>query len=200
MTASTSTPTRGSARACSSTAASAGAASVSISATSRTTSPSRRSAWAALSINTPHTDAVLRRAPAVPAERQGPAHVSVPVGHRRLDQLPEPAGCAGRRQLPADEYHPGPDARPHVLERRADGQHRRSRACCISIASIRPTCGSRRSIRYRATTIRPTVSVYNLFNANPTNTNAAFQTTYGDLVACADGHHDAALRGLRPAD
>jgi len=23
------------------------------------------------------------------------------------------------------------------------------------------------------------VSVYNLFNANPTNTNAAFQTTYG---------------------
>ena len=36
-----------------------------------------------------------------------------------------------------------------------------------------------KNIRYRATTIRPTVSVYNLFNANPTNTNAAFQTTYG---------------------
>jgi hypothetical protein len=36
-----------------------------------------------------------------------------------------------------------------------------------------------KSIRYRATTIRPTVSIYNLFNANPTNTNAAFQTTYG---------------------
>ena len=36
-----------------------------------------------------------------------------------------------------------------------------------------------KSIRYRATVIRPTLSVYNLFNANPTNTNAAFQTTYG---------------------
>jgi len=36
-----------------------------------------------------------------------------------------------------------------------------------------------KTIRYRATTIRPTVSVYNLFNANPTNTNAAFQSTYG---------------------
>ena len=36
-----------------------------------------------------------------------------------------------------------------------------------------------KAIRFRATTIRPTVSVYNLFNANPTNTNAAFQTTYG---------------------
>ena len=36
-----------------------------------------------------------------------------------------------------------------------------------------------KSIRYRATTIRPTVSVYNLFNANPTNTNNAYQQTYG---------------------
>jgi hypothetical protein len=35
-----------------------------------------------------------------------------------------------------------------------------------------------KAIRYRATTIRPTVSVFNLFNANPTNTNAAFVTTY----------------------
>jgi hypothetical protein len=29
------------------------------------------------------------------------------------------------------------------------------------------------------TSIRPTVSVFNLFNANPTNTNAAYVTTYG---------------------
>ena len=36
-----------------------------------------------------------------------------------------------------------------------------------------------KTIRYRATTIRPTVSVFNLFNANPTNTNAAYVTTYG---------------------
>src|SRR5205814_10026020 len=36
-----------------------------------------------------------------------------------------------------------------------------------------------KTFRYRATTIRPTVSVYNLFNANPTNTNNAFVTTYG---------------------
>ena len=36
-----------------------------------------------------------------------------------------------------------------------------------------------KTIRYRATTIRPTVSIYNLFNANPTNTNAAYQATYG---------------------
>ena len=36
-----------------------------------------------------------------------------------------------------------------------------------------------KTIKYRATTIRPTFSVYNLFNANPTNTNAAYQTTYG---------------------
>ena len=36
-----------------------------------------------------------------------------------------------------------------------------------------------KSVKYRATTIRPTVSVFNLFNANPTNTNAAYQTTYG---------------------
>jgi len=35
-----------------------------------------------------------------------------------------------------------------------------------------------KSIKYRDTTIRPTVSVFNLFNANPTNTNAAFTTTY----------------------
>jgi Carboxypeptidase regulatory-like domain/TonB-dependent Receptor Plug Domain len=35
-----------------------------------------------------------------------------------------------------------------------------------------------KTIRYRATTIRPTVSVFNLFNANPTNTNAAYTTTY----------------------
>ena len=31
------------------------------------------------------------------------------------------------------------------------------------------------------TTIRPTINVYNLFNANPTNTNAAFTTTYSGL-------------------
>jgi hypothetical protein len=36
-----------------------------------------------------------------------------------------------------------------------------------------------KTLRYRATTIRPTMNVYNLFNANPTNTNAAYQTTYG---------------------
>jgi len=36
-----------------------------------------------------------------------------------------------------------------------------------------------KTIRYRATTIRPTLSVYNLFNANPTNTNNAYQATYG---------------------
>jgi hypothetical protein len=36
-----------------------------------------------------------------------------------------------------------------------------------------------KTFKYRATTIRPTFSVYNLFNANPTNTNAAFVTTYG---------------------
>ena len=36
-----------------------------------------------------------------------------------------------------------------------------------------------KSIKFRATTIRPTVSVYNLFNANPTNTNNAYQQTYG---------------------
>ena len=30
-----------------------------------------------------------------------------------------------------------------------------------------------------ATTIRPTISVYNLFNANPTNTNNAYTTAYG---------------------
>jgi hypothetical protein len=29
------------------------------------------------------------------------------------------------------------------------------------------------------TTIRPNLSIYNLFNANPTNTNAAYNTTYG---------------------
>jgi hypothetical protein len=36
-----------------------------------------------------------------------------------------------------------------------------------------------KSFRYRATTFRPTMNVYNLFNANPTNTNAAYQQTYG---------------------
>ena len=36
-----------------------------------------------------------------------------------------------------------------------------------------------KNFKYRATTIRPTVSVFNLFNANPTNTNNAYQTTYG---------------------
>jgi hypothetical protein len=36
-----------------------------------------------------------------------------------------------------------------------------------------------KSIRYRATTIRPTVSAYNLFNSNKTNTFNGFQQTYG---------------------
>jgi hypothetical protein len=36
-----------------------------------------------------------------------------------------------------------------------------------------------KTIRFRATTIRPTVNVFNLFNANPTNTNNAYQATYG---------------------
>ena len=36
-----------------------------------------------------------------------------------------------------------------------------------------------KTFRYRATTIRPTVNVFNLFNANPTNTFASFTTTYG---------------------
>ncbi len=36
-----------------------------------------------------------------------------------------------------------------------------------------------KNFRYRATTIRPTVSVYNLFNANPTNTNNAYTARYG---------------------
>jgi len=36
-----------------------------------------------------------------------------------------------------------------------------------------------KSIKYRETTIRPTVSIFNLFNANPTNTNAAYTNTYG---------------------
>ncbi|HET9831538.1 MAG TPA: TonB-dependent receptor, partial [Vicinamibacterales bacterium] len=35
-----------------------------------------------------------------------------------------------------------------------------------------------KTFRYRATTIRPTVSVYNLFNSNATNTNNAYTTTY----------------------
>jgi len=42
-----------------------------------------------------------------------------------------------------------------------------------------------KNIRYRATTIRPTVSVYNLFNANPTNTNNAFTTTYTNAATNA---------------
>ena len=36
-----------------------------------------------------------------------------------------------------------------------------------------------KSIKSGRTVIRPTVSVYNLFNANPTNTNNAYQSTYG---------------------
>jgi hypothetical protein len=36
-----------------------------------------------------------------------------------------------------------------------------------------------KNFRYRATTIRPTISAYNLFNANPTNTNNAYTQTYG---------------------
>jgi len=36
-----------------------------------------------------------------------------------------------------------------------------------------------KNIKYRATTIRPTVSVFNLFNANPTNTNNAYTARYG---------------------
>jgi len=36
-----------------------------------------------------------------------------------------------------------------------------------------------KAIKYRATVIRPTMSVYNLWNANPTNTNNAYIQTYG---------------------
>jgi hypothetical protein len=42
-----------------------------------------------------------------------------------------------------------------------------------------------KTFRYRATTLRPTVSVYNLFNANPTNTNNAFTTTYTNTATNA---------------
>jgi len=36
-----------------------------------------------------------------------------------------------------------------------------------------------KTFRYRATTIRPTASIFNLFNANPTNTNSAYTARYG---------------------
>jgi hypothetical protein len=36
-----------------------------------------------------------------------------------------------------------------------------------------------KAVRYRATTIRPTVNIFNMFNANPTNTFNAYTATYG---------------------
>jgi hypothetical protein len=42
-----------------------------------------------------------------------------------------------------------------------------------------------KTIRYRATTIRPTMNVFNLFNSNKTNTNNAFTTTYTNNAANA---------------
>ena len=47
---------------------------------------------------------------------------------------------------------------------------------CTATASIRPTCGSARTFRAGACTVRPTVSIYNLFNANPVQT---YNNTYG---------------------
>ncbi len=179
MTASTSTPTRGSARACSSTAASAGAASASISATSRTTSPSRRSAWAALASTRPHTDAYCDVHPPFQPNVKGQLTYPFPWGIGGSISFQSLPGAQVVANYPLTNTTPGPDARP----RRSRASRRRSawcsRARCIWIASTRRTSGSRRPFSYRATTIRPTVSVYNLFNANPTNTNAAFQTTYG---------------------
>ena len=121
---------------------------------------------------------VLRRAPAVPAERQGPADVSVPVGHRRSISFQSLPGAQIVANYPLTNTTPGLTL----------GRAFSSVAPTVSLVppgtlyldriyqtDIRFT----KTVRYRATTIRPTVSVYNLFNANPTNTNAAYKTTYG---------------------
>jgi len=42
-----------------------------------------------------------------------------------------------------------------------------------------------KTFKYRATTIRPTMNVFNLFNANPTNTNAAYNTSYTNAATNA---------------
>jgi hypothetical protein len=42
-----------------------------------------------------------------------------------------------------------------------------------------------KTIRYRATTIRPTMNIFNLFNSNKTNTNNAFTTTYTNTATNA---------------
>jgi hypothetical protein len=39
-----------------------------------------------------------------------------------------------------------------------------------------------KTIKLGTTSIRPTINVFNLFNANPTNTNAAYTTTYSGLA------------------
>ena len=46
----------------------------------------------------------------------------------------------------------------------------------MATASTRPTCGSASRSATARTTIRPTVSIYNLFNANPVQT---YVNTYG---------------------
>jgi len=42
-----------------------------------------------------------------------------------------------------------------------------------------------KTIKYRATTIRPTMNIFNLFNSNKTNTNNAFTTTYTNTATNA---------------
>ena len=116
-------------------------------------------------------------------------------GSREFQSLP---GAQFDAQLSADQHH-----------RRASlGRNFSSVAPTVdagaaghavsATASTRPTSGSQDDSRSARTTIRPTMSIYNLFNANPTNT-----TLHDDLrrgVAGADGHPEAAVPGLRRAD
>ena len=121
---------------------------------------------------------VLRRAPAVPAERQGAAGVPASGGVNASLTYQSVAGAQINAQYPLTNTTPGltlgrafSTVAPTV-DLVAPGTMYLGRIYQTDIRFAK-------NFKVGATTIRPNLSVYNLFNANPTNTNAAYTARYG---------------------
>ena len=118
---------------------------------------------------------VLQREPAVVATVEGAGGVYDAVGYRALGDVPEPLGSGTARAVSADQPIAGPSlGRPYT-----------GVPPTVDLMPVGSLYGDRvyqtdlrfsKQIRYGSTSIRPTVSIYNLFNANPVQT---YNNTYG---------------------
>ena len=118
---------------------------------------------------------VLQRDAAVAAAGEGAGRVSAAVGHQSLGHVPEPVGPLLARST-LDQRAGRAVARPELHRRAADGgPDARRQPLRRPRVPDRPPRFSKQ-IRNGATVIRPTVSIYNLFNANPVQT---YNHTYG---------------------